>query len=202
MTNMLKPFVIAASILAAAPAFAQDDATQSAPDLDLGTPAVVAQENPVFVKATHGDWQVRCIKHSEDLNNCEMYQQLVDGSGHGTAEISLFNLTSSQGAAAAATILTPLETQLEPGLTISIDDAAPEIYQFSFCTIAGCVARVGFTASEIEQFKKGNAGLLKIVPAAAPTRRIDLNISLAGFTAAYSETSAENEKFFAARNVN
>ncbi len=202
MTNILKPFVIAASLLAAAPAFAQDTAPEVTPDLDLGAPAPVVEENPVYIKATHGDWLVRCIKHGEDLNNCEMYQQLVDETGNATAEISLFNLTSSQGAAAGATILTPLETQLEPGLTIGVDDADPKIYQFSFCTIAGCVARVGFTASEIEQFKKGNSGLLKIVPAATPNRRKDLVISLTGFTAAYTETSAENEKFFEARGLN
>ncbi len=202
MTNILKPFVIAASLLAAAPALAQDTAPEVTPDLDLGAPAPVVEENPVFLKATHGDWQVRCIKHAEDLNNCEMYQQLVDATGHGTAEINLFNLASSEGAAAGATILTPLETLLTPGLTIGVDDAEPKIYQFTYCTNAGCVARVGFTASEIEQFKKGNAGQLKIVPAAAPTRRIDLNISLTGFTAAYTETSAENEKFFEARGLN
>lgn len=199
MTNILKPFVIAASILAAVPVFAQDETAQPAPDLDLGTPV---QENPVYLKSTHGDWQVQCIKLSETLNNCQMSQQLVDATGHGTAEINLFNLPASEGATAGATILTPLETLLTPGLTISVDDADPKIYQFTFCTAAGCVARVGFTASEVEQFKKGNAGLLKIVPEAAPTRRIDLNISLTGFTAAYNETSEENEKLFAARANN
>lgn len=199
MTNMLKPLVIAATFFAA-PVFSQDTAT-NVDGIDLGRPAAPAVANETYVKSTHSDWEVRCIRASETLNNCQMYQQLYDDTGHPTAEITLFNLEQGAAAAAGASVLTPLETLLTPGLSIGVDDTSPRIYQFTFCSAEGCMARVGFTAAEIDQFKRGNEALLRIAQATTPPRRIDIKISLAGFTAAYEETSAENIKLFEARTA-
>jgi invasion protein IalB len=47
------------------------------------------------------------------------------------------------------------------------------------------VARLGFTAEEVEQFKRGVAATLRLVPAAAPNEEVLLELSLSGFTAGY-----------------
>ena len=85
-------------------------------------------------------------------------------------------------------IVAPLETLLTEELTISVDGTAARRYPFTFCNQAGCVARIGFTAEEVAQFKAGNVAQLSIVPAAAPDQRVDLAISLTGFTAGYDST--------------
>jgi len=64
----------------------------------------------------------------------------------------------------------------------------PRTYPYTFCNSAGCVARVGFTTEEVNQFKRGNAATLRMVPAAAPEDEVILNISLTGFTAGYEAT--------------
>jgi invasion protein IalB len=83
------------------------------------------------------------------------------------------------------TIVVPLETLLNEQLQLSVDGTSTRRYPFTFCNRAGCVARVGFTAAEINQFKRGNAATLRMVPAASPEDEVILNISLSGFTAGY-----------------
>ena len=102
----------------------------------------------------------------------------------------MFPLPEGQEAVAGATIVAPLETLLTANLTLSVDGTAARRYPFTFCNRAGCVARVGFTAEEVAQFKRGNSAQLSIVPAAAPDQTVDLAISLSGFTAGFDSTAA------------
>jgi invasion protein IalB len=78
---------------------------------------------------------------------------------------------------------------LTQGLVLSVDGAAERRYPFSFCNEGGCVARVGFTAQEVEGFRRGNAAQLSLVPAVAPDETVTLTISLSGFTAGYEAVS-------------
>ena len=84
-----------------------------------------------------------------------------------------------------ATILAPLETLLTANLRIAVDAAKAKLYPFSYCTINGCVAKVGFTADELTAMKKGTNAVLTVVPAAAPDKTVIVTLSLKGFTAGY-----------------
>ena len=86
--------------------------------------------------------------------------------------------------------MVPLETLLTANLVIEVDGGVPKIYPFTFCAQPGCVARVGFTAEEVTQFKKGVKADMTIVPAVDPTKKVVLNISLKGFTAALDAVTA------------
>ena len=108
---------------------------------------------------------------------------LEDQNGQSVAEINLFPLPPEDELAAGATIVTPLETLLTQQLTLSVDGGAARRYPFTFCNTAGCVARVGFTQDEVNQFKRGARATLRMVPAAAPDQEVVLNVSLTGFTA-------------------
>jgi len=77
------------------------------------------------------------------------------------AEISMFALPEGGQAMAGATVIVPLETLLTGNLTIAIDGTPPKVYPFTFCTQIGCIARIGFTAEEIGQFKKGAKAVLE-----------------------------------------
>ncbi|KAF0674736.1 invasion associated locus B family protein [Profundibacterium mesophilum] len=145
-----------------------------------------------YISESHGDWNVRCVRTAEGSDPCQLYQLLKDERGNSVAEISLFGLPQNDQVEAGATIITPLETLLTEQLSLSVDGGKQNSYPFTFCAANGCYARVGFTASEVNQFKRGNSALMRIVPAAAPDQMIDLTISLSGFTAGYEAVNAAN----------
>ncbi|WP_040604789.1 invasion associated locus B family protein [Sagittula stellata] len=193
--------------LAAAPAYAQttdtagpadapaaetDQEQPSSPsvggDLDLGTgdePAQQQQPQP-YIKETFSDWALQCIKVPQREDEiCQMYQLLNDGQGASVAEVSIFRLQNGGQAVAGGTFIVPLETLLTQKLTVTVDGGSARKYDFSFCAQIGCYARVGFTAEDIARFKAGAKAQVTIVPALAPDQKVTVDMSLAGFTAAF-----------------
>lgn len=147
-----------------------------------------------YVAEEFGDWQQRCVRTEEGADPCQLYQLLRDKSGNAVAEMSVFPLPPGREAAAGATVITPLETLLTRNLRLSVDGGQVKRYPFDFCAQQGCFARIGLTASEVSQFKRGAEAQLTIVPAAAPDQEIDLAISLSGFTAGYDATVEANAR--------
>ncbi len=144
-----------------------------------------------YVGNTHGDWELVCVRIPDEPDPCQMYQLLRDGEGNATAEITMFPLPPGQEAAAGATILTPLETLLTAQLVMEVDGGQAKRYPFTFCTAIGCIARVGFTAEEIDAFRRGAVATWSLVPVAAPDQVVELNMSLIGFTAAFAELNEQ-----------
>ncbi len=179
-----------------APETAPETATETPADpnaLDLGTPVTDTGEPQVgqpYIRDTYGDWSMRCVKSDTGSDPCQLYQLLNDADGNPVVEFTMFPLPPGQEAAAGANIVAPLETYLPAKLTIKVDGNEPRVYDFTFCNRAGCVARVGFTQAMIDQFKGGANGTVTIVPAANPETRVDLAVSLSGFTAAITAAEA------------
>ncbi len=165
---------------------------QDATGLSTGEPIVEGDgTGESYVAATFDDWEVICITVAEgEVEPCQMYQVLRDAEGNATAEITLFPLEPGQEAAAGATILTPLETLLTSQLVMQIDTSTAKRYPFTFCAAIGCIARVGFTAEEVDAFRQGAVATWQVVPVAAPDTVIPLQMSLRGFTAAYNDVIA------------
>jgi invasion protein IalB len=160
-------------------------------ELSLGEEAaaepVVGQP---FTKEVIGDWELRCIKAEEGKEDpCQMYQLLDDGQGSPVAEFSMFRLPEGGKAKAGATIVVPLETSLPQQLTISVDGGGARRYPYSFCNQVGCYARIGLTNEDVSRFKRGNAAVITIVPALAQDQKVQLSLSLTGFTASYDQVS-------------
>jgi invasion protein IalB len=150
------------------------------------------QIGQTYIAENFSDWQLRCVKTEDGKDPCQLYQLLKDGEGNSVAEFSLFNLPAGQQAVAGATVITPLETLLTAQLRLAVDAGQGKRYPYSFCSEIGCFARLGFTAEEIESFKKGVAAKVVLVPAAAPNDTVDLTVSLKGFTAGWNAVSAAN----------
>ncbi len=190
--------------LGAAPAFAQSDDTAPAADdagtpvggdLDLGesaTPSAAPTGPRTYIKEQFTDWSLQCIEVPEGEDVCQMYQLLKDGAGANVAEVSIFKLPGGSQAVAGGTFVVPLETLLTQKLTLAVDGGQARRYDFSFCAQIGCYARVGFTAADIDQFRKGAAGMVTIVPALAPDQKVTVEMSLSGFTAAFDAASQIN----------
>ena len=176
------------------PAAEAPDTETSAPDtappdtqFDLGAPVEEAANAPgqPYVREVFGDWAQRCLRAPDGPDPCQMYQLLLNQDQTPVAEISIVPLPPGGQAQAGVIVVVPLETQLTEQLTLAIDGGQARRYPYDFCNAAGCIARFGLSADQVAQFKRGNAGTLTIVPAAAPDQRISLTMSLIGFTAGF-----------------
>jgi invasion protein IalB len=209
MTDLTKLFAITLGLGLASVATAQETPAPEAPapvagdaavpnGLSMGTEeGAPAADGPgsTYVAAEHGDWQQRCVRAQDGSDPCQLYQLLKDGEGNSVAEISMFGLPAgAQQAVAGATIIAPLETLLTESLTLQIDSGKAKIYPFTWCSQIGCVARVGFTQAELDSFKKGAKATVTIVPVVAPDQKVNLNLSLKGFTAGFDAVNAANAK--------
>ncbi|MEX0286824.1 MAG: invasion associated locus B family protein [Paracoccaceae bacterium] len=170
----------------AAPVYAQDQGTTAGPTLDLGQPVSSGpQLGERYSKERFGDWDMACIKTDAEVDPCSMLQIMNDDSGNPIAEFSLFRLKEGGQAAAGATVIVPLEALLPAQLTIAVDGVGAKRYNYTFCNPIGCVAQIGLTQADVDAFKRGAVATVSLVPAPAPDQRIDLELSLKGFTAAY-----------------
>jgi invasion protein IalB len=164
--------------------------------LSLGTEVGGAPAAPsigqTYTAAAFDAWEQRCVKTESGADPCQLYQLLKDAQGNSVAEISMFALPEGGQAAAGATIVAPLETLLSEQLVLQIDEGKAKVYPFTWCSQIGCIARVGFLAEEVEQFKKGAKATITIVPVVAPDQKVVVEVSLKGFTAGYEAVRASN----------
>ncbi|MBM2577026.1 invasion associated locus B family protein [Jannaschia sp. Os4] len=169
-------------------------------ELSTGAPAAGAPETAVqtgpqiYVREEHGDWEVRCLDAPEGQEDpCQLYQRLSDQEGNPTADVNFFDLPDGGQVAGGATILTPLRTLLTAQVTITIDGGQPRRYPYSFCDAGGCYARLGFTAEDLQRFRRGASATVVVVPALAPDQPAELTMSLTGFTAGLAAVEVANQ---------
>lgn len=181
---------------------AQETAAPPPSDLSMGQEVTgdaqglaspeTAEVGQTYLVGNFEVWEQRCVKTEDGSDPCQLYQLLKDPTGGPVAEISMFDLPEGAQAAAGATVIVPLETLLTANLQLTIDTSKAKIYPFTFCAPVGCVARIGFTAEEVDQFRKGAAAVVTIVPAVAPEQKVVLDISLKGFTAGFKAVEEAN----------
>lgn len=192
MTKLLARLALGLGLSAALfgaslPAFAQTaDATAPTLGVPDGLPdQATAEMGKVYLAASFDAWQQRCVKKEDGADPCQLYQLVKDDTGNPITEISFFALPEGAKAVLGANVLAPLETLLTANLRIAIDDAQAKVYPFSFCTVNGCVAKVGFTAEEVAAMEAGTEATMTIVPATAPDKSVIVKIALKGFTAGH-----------------
>jgi invasion protein IalB len=167
---------------------APSDAPTAAPAPEAPGPQVPQAGDPtagevrLTVRATHGEWQVRC---APDDSECFMYQLAQDERDNPVAELNLVKLDDSTPAAAGFNVLTPLGTLLPPGLVVQIDGSEQRQYPFSWCDPAGCFARFAVDEATVEAMKRGSVATLTLFSVQAPGEPVVLEVSLSGFTAAF-----------------
>lgn len=174
-------------------AVAADGAT--AEGLSMGTAVATGDAiGDTYTAASFEAWEQRCVRTESGIDPCQLYMLLKDENQNSVAEFTMFGLPAgAQGeAVAGATFIAPLETLLTAGMMLRVDAGQPKVYPFTFCTQIGCVARLGFTAEEVDQMKKGATATIIIVPFVAPDARVELPMSLKGFTAGLAAVDAAN----------
>jgi invasion protein IalB len=204
MNHFLTRISIVAALAVAGPAFAQDTTTTpqtetpapapADPGLAMGeTVADGPQAGQTYVREVSGDWSVECLKVEEGEEPCQIFQTLTDEEGNQVANMRIFKLPAGGQAEAGALVAVPLETLLTAQLTITVDGAQPKRYPFSVCDRQGCYARIGLTAEDIASYKRGASATVTLVPFVAPDERVEVKLSLSGFTAGYDKVTVPTE---------
>ncbi|MBF9047310.1 invasion associated locus B family protein [Rhodobacterales bacterium LSUCC0031] len=175
--------------LALAPAIGMAQNANSTDDLPTGEVPV----GTTYIAETHGDWEIRCIRAEEGQPEpCQLYQLLRDSAGGAVAEFNVFDIPDEAPLVAGATIVTPLETLLTPGIRLRVDEGNWAEYPFAFCQTIGCFARLGLTEDDLAALRRGSRATIALVPLPAPDQLVQIAASLRGFTAGFAALEVRN----------
>ena len=149
----------------------------------LAAPSAQAQEQEV--RATHGSWEVICLKGSE---NCTMQQigKSPQGEDAILVRISKVDATAQDGTKipASAEIVAPLGVVLPAGVRVQVDGGQVRGTNYQVCIQIGCLAQDVVSEAFLADMKKGNSA--KMIVMLPPNREVSVNISLTGFTKAFN----------------
>lgn len=163
---------------AEAPAAGAPAATAAAP----ATPAEPQVGQP-YAKETHGAWTLRCMKTESGNDPCELYQLLRDPENSPVAEASVIPMNGGD-VEAVITFIAPLETDLQAGLGLQVDNGKGARYPFMLCAQVGCISRIGLAAAELGPLRRGSNATISVLPFGAKKEElVRLPMSLSGFTA-------------------
>ena len=147
------------------------------------------QQTEPYIKERIKDWNLKCIEPIDSIERCEANQIIFNQKQQPLAEISIFKLPKGQIAAAAATIIVPLETVLNEGLVLEMQDLEPKKYQFKFCNSIGCYSQIGLTIEELEALKSKGKASIFLKHLSSGDQQIVIPISLSGFTTTFSKAT-------------
>ena len=204
MNHLLTRISIIAALAVAGPAFAQDTTGTAQPTQEAPAPADPGlamgetvtdgpQPGQTYVREVSGDWSLECLKVEDGEEPCQIFQTMTDGEGNQVANMRIFKLPVGGQAEAGALVAVPLETLLTAQLTITVDGAQPKRYPFSVCDRQGCYARIGLTTEDVASYKRGASATVTLVPFVAPDERVEVKLSLSGFTAGYDMVTVPTE---------
>lgn len=177
----------AAASTEAAPA-AQSPAPTEAPAAEAGEPKV----GQPYAKSTHGDWTLRCMKTESGKDPCELYQLMKDKNDSPVAEASVLPMKGD--VSAVITFVAPLETDLQAGLGLQVDNGKDARYPFMLCAPVGCISRIGMKDSDLAPLKRGKSATVSVLPfGAGKDELVKLPLSLSGFTAGMEALIAANK---------
>ena len=183
-----------AALALAAPLGAQEAETGGAAPggaIDVETPVGEGGGAQSYLLEESEDWRIVCVETPLEHDPCGMNQVLTDEGGNPTATVEVINLPN-QEAEAGVTITTPLETLLWRQLSLSVDGGAARQFPFTYCLQDGCRVQLGFSAQDLNAFRRGNEAVIRIYPLIAPDQPVDLRVSLLGFTAGFARIEELN----------
>ena len=147
------------------------------------------QKTEPYIKERFENWSLKCIKTVNSIERCEANQIIFNQKQQPVAEISIIKLPKGQVAAAAATIIVPLETILSEGLVLAIQELEPKKYQFKFCNSLGCYSQIGLTDDEVEALKRKEKASIFLKHISSGDQQIVIPMSLDGFTKTFSNVT-------------
>ncbi|PID35660.1 MAG: hypothetical protein CR993_08910 [Rhodobacterales bacterium] len=178
MAYSLKTLAAAALIALPGAALAQETA------LDIGQPVPLE----TYIDGVFGDWSRECLRNPDGDDPCQLVQILRETpEANPVGKVTVGKLEEAQGEAVAGSmVILPLGTFLPANLQLKVDSNQARVYPFRFCDNVGCVVQMGLTAQDLGLYKAGKMAKIIISPAAKPDARVEIPMSLTGFTDAYA----------------
>lgn len=140
----------------------------------------------------YGDWRVACPAATAKDASCEMVTNITDPKTKDIiARMSVSN-DAKQGQVLAMVL--PLNTLLEQGVAIKLDNTDPKVYKFRTCTQTGCISVTPADSKAIDAIASAQKVTLMSMSALPGAARTDSDVSLNGFKAARSAYLAGNRK--------
>jgi len=183
--NIRKPLVagiaVAALMLSPLTVFAQDTAPAEAPAAEATTPAPASQ-----------NWLKVCDPLPDGQKACIM-RQVVLANGQFLGSFLLRD-DPGQESRLLAVAAVPLGMLLPFGVSWQIDEAKPVRVPYILCDPMSCSTQLVINEQYVNSLKKGNK--LKLTAKNQKSQDVTIEITLAGFTAAYDgEASMTFEEF-------
>ncbi len=152
--------------------------------LTLASPAYAQSQSNDELRATHGDWEIRCIKGTE---TCAMSQVGKTADGKRALLVTIQRLKgakSDNGTAipAAITVQTPLRILIPYGVRVKIDNDQVVPLPLSRCIPAGCISQAPMLDEAVSKMKAGS----KAVFGFYLQNEVLVNVSLRGYTKAFN----------------
>jgi invasion protein IalB len=131
------------------------------------------------LRATHGDWQLRCdTPPGAQGEQCALLQS-VTADDRENVGLTVIALKTADGQSRIMRVLAPLGVLLPSGLGLRIDDADVGRAGFVRCLPNGCVAEVIMEDPLLEQLRNGQNATFIIFQ--TPEAGIGIPVSLNGF---------------------
>jgi invasion protein IalB len=131
------------------------------------------------VRATHGDWQVRCDTPAGAQNEQCVLMQFVTAEDRDNVGLTVIVLKTADKKAKIMRVLAPLGVLLPSGLGLKIDDTEMGRAGFVRCLPNGCVAEVILEDNLLNSLKNGKTATFIIFQ--TPEEGIGIPIALNGF---------------------
>ena len=190
--NFRKPlvagFAVAALMLSPLSAFAQETPAPEAPAAETPAPAPSAPDAAAGgAAATPGqNWLKVCDPLPDGQEACIM-RQVVLANGQFLGSFLLRD-DPGQESRLLAVAAVPLGVLLPFGLTWQIDGAKPIRVPYMLCDPTSCATQLVINEQYVNSLKKGNT--LKLTAKNRQNQDLTIEITLAGFTAAYDGDAA------------
>ena len=132
------------------------------------------------------NWNVVCRSAGrEETLACTMEQQIiVRETGQRLARLTIKTTNATEAGFASLLLQVPLGLSIVDGLTMRVDQAAPVTIPIQTCDANGCYGGHIVDQALLSALRAGSQLVLSFFD--LQKQKIDVNFTLAGFTAAYS----------------
>lgn len=147
-------------------------------------PATAQQAEQNVERTPSGDWTVECVQNPQAGRLCRMVQNVKDPK-NGNPLMEVVVAKPPKQRSAILSLRAPLGVWLRPGLSFSVDGGNADKVDFEFCLKGGCLAQVQLSQGKVNAMKRGSKAIVGMQT--IRRQKLNLNVSLRGFTAAYGK---------------
>ncbi|MGO2241423.1 MAG: invasion associated locus B family protein [Halomonas sp.] len=152
----------------------------------IATSTAQAQSAPNVDTQSFQDWEVSCPSASGQQQGCTM-NQIVNNPDSNEPLMRAIVGHSSQIDSPVMAFVMPLGVNLASGMQLQVDNNEPVGFPYQFCQEQGCRADLPLEPSMLQQLRGGTTATVSAI--SPDGQRLDMDMSLMGFTSASREIS-------------